>query len=117
MNQKLRMLASEQDWICALCGDEMKPEEVSTDHIVPVVLGGKKGPVRATHKICNSIRGHDMRELPLEYYRSRRLDVESRLARRKSKKWIPKKVIPLKLVKHDDKGVSFFDLTEELFKR
>ncbi len=61
--QKARELRNSQWWkdqlaagICHYCGDKFPPEELTMDHIVPVVRGGKsnKGNVVVCCKECNN---------------------------------------------------------------
>jgi 5-methylcytosine-specific restriction endonuclease McrA len=51
--------------ICHHCGEKFPPAELTMDHLVPLVRGGKstKGNLVASCKKCNSARGH---RLPFE---------------------------------------------------
>lgn len=53
---------------CYFCGKEFKPKELTMDHIVPVIRGGKstKGNVVPACKECNSKKKH---MLPIEWER------------------------------------------------
>lgn len=48
-------------WICWICGEVVKLEDATLDHIVPVSLGGAHtaANVRLAHGACNSRRGAD----------------------------------------------------------
>ena len=51
--------------ICHHCGGKFAPAELTMDHLVPVIRGGKstKGNLVASCKACNSARKH---RLPIE---------------------------------------------------
>ncbi|HET9917202.1 MAG TPA: HNH endonuclease, partial [Candidatus Binatia bacterium] len=51
--------------VCHHCGGKFAPADLTMDHLVPVVRGGKstKGNVVASCKPCNSARKH---RLPFE---------------------------------------------------
>ena len=91
----------------------MEPDEVSADHVIPQKYtrgkwtGIEAKPLKAAHKICNSIRGHDLTERPPYYFHEERLKIEARLKHRNRKK--AKKIIAPRVVKHDDIGASFAD--------
>lgn len=70
--QKARELRASQWWkrkraigICHHCGKKFAPEELTMDHLVPIVRGGKstKGNLVPSCKNCNSSRKH---RLPFE---------------------------------------------------
>jgi 5-methylcytosine-specific restriction endonuclease McrA len=70
--QKARELRASQWWkrkkatgICHYCGEIFPPGELTMDHLVPVIRGGKstKGNVVPSCKKCNSERKH---RLPFE---------------------------------------------------
>lgn len=70
--QKARELRASAWWkrkraggICHHCGGKYPPKELTMDHLVPIVRGGKstKGNVVPSCKKCNSERGH---RLPFE---------------------------------------------------
>jgi hypothetical protein len=48
-------------WICGICGEVVKPEDATLDHIVPVALGGAHtaANLRLAHAMCNSRRQAD----------------------------------------------------------
>jgi len=77
----------------------MLPEEASVDHIIPQKYTPSKWPdndpvpLRAAHKLCNSIRGHDLTERPPYYYHEERLKIEKKLKHRAKIKNKAKKVI------------------------
>jgi len=59
-----RMLLRRYGNICYLCGKEMKPEEVSKDHLIPKskykkygINGSCPGNIRLAHKECNKNKG------------------------------------------------------------
>ena len=73
--QKARELRRSQWWkrklatgVCHHCGGKFPPSELTMDHLVPVVRGGKstKGNVVPSCKPCNSARRHS---LPFEVSR------------------------------------------------
>ena len=47
------------DWICGLCGEPVRRDEATLDHVVPLSLGGQHDPtnLRLAHGSCNSRRG------------------------------------------------------------
>lgn len=51
---------------CYYCGKEFPPKELSMDHIVPLIRGGKstKGNIAPACKDCNSRKKH---MLPIEW--------------------------------------------------
>lgn len=56
----LERLCLEQGYNCGICGEAMEVSDANIDHIIPRF---RKGPnaewnYRATHKLCNSRRGH-----------------------------------------------------------
>ncbi len=70
--QKARELRASQWWkrkraagICHHCGGKFPPVELSMDHLVPVIRGGKstKGNLVPSCKACNNERKH---RLPFE---------------------------------------------------
>lgn len=70
--QKARELRRTQWWkrkrasgVCHHCGGKFAPADLTMDHLVPVVRGGKstKGNVVPSCKPCNSARKH---RLPFE---------------------------------------------------
>jgi 5-methylcytosine-specific restriction endonuclease McrA len=70
--QKARELRRSQWWkrkissgVCHHCGGKFAPSDLTMDHLVPVVRGGKstKGNVVPSCKRCNSARKH---RLPFE---------------------------------------------------
>ena len=74
--QKARELRASQWWkrkrasgICHHCGKKFSPGNLTMDHLVPIIRGGKsiKGNVVTSCKSCNSQRKHD---LPFERVQS-----------------------------------------------
>jgi 5-methylcytosine-specific restriction endonuclease McrA len=70
--QKARELRASQWWkrkraagICHHCGGKFAPAELTMDHLLPVIRGGKstKGNLVPSCKQCNSERKH---QLPFE---------------------------------------------------
>jgi len=70
--QKARKLRESQWWkrkraagICHHCGEKFAPKELTMDHLVPVIRGGKstKGNLVSSCKSCNTARKH---RLPFE---------------------------------------------------
>ena len=70
--QKARELRASPWWqrkrgagVCHHCGERFPPNELTMDHLVPIVRGGKstKGNLVASCKKCNSERKH---RLPFE---------------------------------------------------
>jgi 5-methylcytosine-specific restriction endonuclease McrA len=70
---KARELRNSQWWkrrrsagICYFCGRKFPPKELTMDHIVPLIRGGKstKGNVVPSCKECNSRKKH---MLPVEW--------------------------------------------------
>lgn len=49
------------NWICGICGGQVRPKDATLDHIVPVARGGAHTAdnLRLAHHICNSRRGAD----------------------------------------------------------
>jgi 5-methylcytosine-specific restriction endonuclease McrA len=71
--QKARDLRSSQWWkqkcakgVCHYCGKKIPAKELTMDHIVPIIRGGKstKGNVVACCKACNSEKKY---MLPMEW--------------------------------------------------
>ena len=71
--EKARQLRKKQWWqnklnqgICYYCGRKFKPSELTMDHIVPIIRGGKsvKSNVVVACKECNNKKKH---MLPLEW--------------------------------------------------
>lgn len=67
--RKARELRATQWWkrkksrgICAHCGGLFPPRELTMDHLVPIVRGGKstRGNVVPSCKKCNSRKRHDL---------------------------------------------------------
>ena len=67
--RKARVLRNSQWWknkrsrgICAHCGRKFAASELTMDHVVPIVRGGKstKGNVVPSCKACNSAKKHDL---------------------------------------------------------
>ncbi|MCC6764236.1 MAG: HNH endonuclease [Deltaproteobacteria bacterium] len=67
--QKARDLRATQWWkrkraagICQHCGGKFAAEDLTMDHLVPIVRGGKstKGNVVPSCKPCNTARKHDL---------------------------------------------------------
>ena len=67
--QKARELRRTQWWkrkrasgVCHHCGGKFAPADLTMDHLVPVVRGGKstKGNVVPSCKPCNSARRHSL---------------------------------------------------------
>jgi 5-methylcytosine-specific restriction endonuclease McrA len=70
--QKARALRDSQWWkrkrglgICHHCGEKFPPDDLTMDHLVPIIRGGKstKGNLVPSCKKCNSERKH---RLPFE---------------------------------------------------
>jgi 5-methylcytosine-specific restriction endonuclease McrA len=70
--QKARELRASQWWkrklaagVCHHCGGEFPPRELTMDHLVPIIRGGKstKGNIVPSCKQCNSERKY---RLPFE---------------------------------------------------
>ena len=70
--QKARELRQSQWWkrkraggVCHHCGGKFSPAQLTMDHLVPVIRGGKsvKGNLVPSCKVCNSARRH---RLPFE---------------------------------------------------
>lgn len=70
---KARELRKKQWWksqadrgICYYCGKKAPPGEITMDHVVPLIRGGKstKGNIVAACKDCNSAKKH---MLPIEW--------------------------------------------------
>ena len=73
--RKARELRASQWWkrkraagVCHHCGGKFLPSDLSMDHLVPVIRGGKsvKGNLVPSCKACNSARKH---RLPFETHR------------------------------------------------
>ncbi len=67
--QKARELRASQWWkrkratgICHHCGGKSLPKDLTMDHLVPIIRGGKstKGNLVASCKQCNSERKHGL---------------------------------------------------------
>ena len=67
--QKGRVLRESQWWkrkravgLCHHCGSRFPPQDLTMDHLVPIIRGGKstKGNVVPSCKTCNSERKHDL---------------------------------------------------------
>ena len=65
--QKARELRASQWWkrkraagICHHCGEKFAPEDLTMDHLIPIIRGGKstKGNLVPSCKKCNSERKH-----------------------------------------------------------
>ncbi|MBI2232186.1 MAG: HNH endonuclease [Deltaproteobacteria bacterium] len=74
--QRARKLRESQWWkrkravgVCHHCGGKFPPQELTMDHLVPVIRGGKstKGNLVPSCKSCNSARKH---RLPFENERA-----------------------------------------------
>jgi hypothetical protein len=55
-----RVAIFERDgWLCGICGEPVRREDATLDHIVPIARGGTHEPsnVRLAHGLCNSRRG------------------------------------------------------------
>ena len=74
--QRARKLRESQWWkrkratgVCHHCGGKFSPKELTMDHLVPVIRGGKstKGNLVPSCKSCNSARKH---RLPFENERA-----------------------------------------------
>jgi 5-methylcytosine-specific restriction endonuclease McrA len=70
--QKARELRASQWWkrkraagVCHHCGKVFAPKDLTMDHLVPIIRGGKstKGNLVPSCKVCNSERKH---RLPFE---------------------------------------------------
>ena len=66
---KARELRASQWWkrkrgagLCHHCGSKFPPGELTMDHLVPIIRGGKstKGNIVASCKACNSARRHNL---------------------------------------------------------
>jgi 5-methylcytosine-specific restriction enzyme A len=67
--QKARELRKTQWWkrrrsagVCHYCGNKVSPRELTMDHVVPIVRGGKstKGNIVAACKACNNKKKHSL---------------------------------------------------------
>lgn len=67
--QKARELRQSQWWkrkraggICHHCGGKFPPSELTMDHLVPIIRGGKstKGNLVPSCKACNAARKHSL---------------------------------------------------------
>ena len=67
--QKARDLRATQWWkrkraagLCHHCGGRFAAEDLTMDHLVPIIRGGKsiKGNVVPSCKACNTARKHDL---------------------------------------------------------
>lgn len=67
--EKARALRASQWWkrkralgLCHHCGERFAPQDLTMDHLVPVIRGGKstKGNVVPSCKPCNTARKHDL---------------------------------------------------------
>lgn len=70
---KARELRKKQWWksqvdrgVCYYCGEKVAAAEITMDHVVPIIRGGKstKGNIVAACKKCNSAKKH---MLPMEW--------------------------------------------------
>ena len=54
-------------WLCGICGESVRREDATLDHIVPIARGGTHEPsnVRLAHGLCNSRRGARLDDSPL----------------------------------------------------
>ncbi len=54
-----RYHAKRQRGLCAICGKPMPDDDVTLDHVIPLSKGGADTfkNTRATHKICNWMKG------------------------------------------------------------
>lgn len=57
-----RLLAREQDYLCAICGQPMMEGDRNIDHVWPQCDGGSGGlgNLTATHYDCNSAKANDL---------------------------------------------------------
>lgn len=46
-------------YLCGICGEFVRPEDLSIDHIVPVAIGGTDllDNLQVAHRVCNSRKG------------------------------------------------------------
>jgi 5-methylcytosine-specific restriction endonuclease McrA len=67
--QKARELRKSQWWkrrrstgVCHYCGDKVAPRQLTMDHVVPIVRGGKstKGNIVPACKACNNKKKHSL---------------------------------------------------------
>ena len=67
--QQARALRASQWWkrkravgLCHHCGGRFPPQDLTMDHLVPIIRGGKstKGNLVPSCKTCNSERKHDL---------------------------------------------------------
>ena len=67
--RKARELRDSQWWknrmsqgLCAHCGGRFPPRELTMDHLVPIIRGGKstRGNVVPSCKACNTARSHSL---------------------------------------------------------
>ena len=67
--RKARELRNSQWWknrtgrgVCAHCGERFPPRELTMDHLVPIIRGGKttRGNVVPSCKPCNTGRKHSL---------------------------------------------------------
>lgn len=64
---RTREMAREQDWVCPLCGGDLRDgRQVNVDHIIPKSLGGSnhRDNRQAVHLVCNLKKGAEMPRLP-----------------------------------------------------
>ena len=49
--------------ICGICGEDIDQEDLTIDHIVPLIRGGQHthDNVQATHRWCNAAKGNRLR--------------------------------------------------------
>ena len=54
-----RFVISRDGYVCGICGDDVAPDDVEIDHIVPVVHGGRDDTsnLQVTHSLCNRKKG------------------------------------------------------------
>jgi 5-methylcytosine-specific restriction endonuclease McrA len=67
--EKARVLRASQWWkrkraagLCHHCGGQVPPKDLTMDHLVPIIRGGKstKGNLVPSCKTCNSVRKHHL---------------------------------------------------------
>ena len=60
-------IAERDGWECYLCGSEIEPDDLNTDHVKPLSLGGDDAPwnVAATHAACNSSKWNSFPEVAM----------------------------------------------------
>ena len=52
-------IAERDNWICYICGQEVRRDEMSMDHVIPVALDGPRSVdnIRLAHLKCNKRKG------------------------------------------------------------